>query len=223
MNGRFLFGMVAIVPAMFLVQTTGSSAVAVINFDRVVAEAPGGRDAIAKLNTFSNEQRTALEKKQKEAQDMQDRLLAQDRVLSEAARAQLIRDLDAAQTSLQTMGEEAQKKILQMEQDLLRPVQLKAENAVRGYAVEHSLKIILDASTLRDGLAYVHDTADITSEIIRRTAMNLDNPASEDKLAQSPIGRIRMNRPWAEIRIARTGSASSEADDSLSSAKRQAE
>ncbi len=53
MNGRFLFGMVAIVPAMFLVQTTGSSAVAVINFDRVVAEAPGGRDAIAKLNTFS--------------------------------------------------------------------------------------------------------------------------------------------------------------------------
>ena len=154
---------------------------------------------------------------------MQDRLLAQDRVLSEAARAQLIRDLDAAQTSLQAMGEEAQKKILQMEQDLLRPVQLKAENAVRSYAVEHSLKIILDASTLRDGLAYVHDTADITSEIIRRTAMNLDSPTLEDRLAQSPIGRIRMNRPWAEIRIARTTSASSEADDSLSSAKRQAE
>ena len=42
MNGRVLFGMVAIAPAMFLVQASGSPSVAVINFDRVVAEAPGG-------------------------------------------------------------------------------------------------------------------------------------------------------------------------------------
>jgi len=206
---------------MFLVQASGSPAVAVINFDRVVAEAPGGRDALTKLNAFSNEQRTAIEKKQKDAQDMQDRLLAQDRVLSETARAQLIRDLDAAQTSIQAMGDDAQKKIMQMEQDLLGPVQLKAANAVRTYAVEHSLKIILDASTLRDGLVYVHDTADITSEIIRRIALNLESPTPEDKLAQFPIGRIRMNRPWVEFQIPRANAGLSDPDDSLVLARQQ--
>jgi hypothetical protein len=55
MNGRVLFGMVTIVPAVFLLQASGSPSVAVINFDRVVAEAPGGRDAITKLNAFSSE------------------------------------------------------------------------------------------------------------------------------------------------------------------------
>jgi outer membrane protein len=221
MNGRVLFGMLAIVPGMFLLQATGSPSVAVINFDRVIAEAPGGKDAITKLNAFSSEQRTAIEKKQKEAQDMQDRLLSQDRVLSETARAQLIRDLDAAQASIQTMGEEAQQKIEKMEQDLLGPVQQKTVNAVRTYATEHSLKIVLDASTLRSGLVYVHDTADITTEIIRRTALNMDGQTPKAKLADTAIGQIRMNRPWTDFRIPRANPDVSDLGDSLVSAKLQ--
>jgi Skp family chaperone for outer membrane proteins len=222
MNGRVLFGMLAIVPGMFLLQVTGSPSVAVINLDRVLAEAPGGKDAIAKLNAFSGEQRTAIEKKQKEALDMQNRLLAQDRVLSETARAQLIRDLDAAQASIQTMGEEAQQKIEKMEQELLGPVQQKTANAVRSYATEHSLKIILDASTLQNGLVYVHDTADITTEIIRRTALNMDGPTPRGK-ADTAIGHIRMNRPWADFRIPRANPDVSDPGDSLALANQHAQ
>jgi len=62
------------------------------------------------------------------------------------------------------MEQNAQDKFDQMEEQLLRPVQLKAATAVRGYATEHGLKIVLDSSVLQDGLFYVHDTADITSE-----------------------------------------------------------
>jgi Skp family chaperone for outer membrane proteins len=213
--------MVTIVPGMFLLQATGSPSVAVINFDRVVAEAPGGKEAITKLNAFGNEQRTVIEKKQKEAQEMQNRLLAQDRVLSETARAQLMRDLDAAQVSIQTMGEEAQQKIEKMEQDLLFPVQQKTVNAVRTYATEHSLKIVLDASTLQGGLIYVHDTADITTEIIRRIALNMDGQTPKGKLAETAIGQIRMNRPWADFRIPRANSDMSDPGDSLVLAKQQ--
>ena len=42
--------------------------------------------------------------------------------------------------------------------------------AVTAYAAEHSLKIVLDASVLQSGIVYFHDTADITTEIIRRIA-----------------------------------------------------
>jgi hypothetical protein len=46
----------------------------------------------------------------------------------------------------------------------------------------------------------VHDTADITSEIIRRTALNMDGPASEKQLAEVPAGYIRINQPWRKFK-----------------------
>src|SRR5205085_285635 len=111
---------------------------------------------------------TAIQKKQKEADDLEIRLKTQDRVLNAATRTQLTQDLQSAQASVQTMGDEAQKKLNQMRQELLTPVEQKTAMAVSMYAAEHSLKIVLDASTLQNGLVYVHDTADITTEIIRR-------------------------------------------------------
>jgi hypothetical protein len=57
-----------------------------------------------------------------------------------------------------------------MQQDLLGPVEEKTAKAVSAYAAERGVRIVLNASVLRNGLAYVHDTADITSEIIRRIA-----------------------------------------------------
>jgi Skp family chaperone for outer membrane proteins len=223
MQAKVLFGLAAVVPSVFLMQATGTSAVAVINFDRAVAEAPGGKDAITKLAAFSNEQRAAIEKKQKEAEDIQNRIVSQDRVLSEASRTQLIREFDAAQASIQTMGEDAQQKIDRLEQELLGPIQEKTANAVRNYAAEHSLKIVLDISVLRNGLFYVHDTADITSEIIRRTALNMDNPAPEKQLAESPVGHIRINQPWRKFGPLPTLERTPDSGDLLAWAKREAQ
>jgi Skp family chaperone for outer membrane proteins len=169
---------------------TGSSSVAVIDFDRAVAETPAGKEAITKLTALGNEQRSLIEKKQSEAEDLQNRLRAQDRVLSEAARAQLARELETAQSAIQTMGEDAQQKIEKMEQELLVPVQQKTATAVRAYAAEHSYKIVFDASTLRGGLVYVHDTADITTEIIRRIAENIERPVQEKGLADKLVERL---------------------------------
>jgi hypothetical protein len=70
--------------------------------------------------------------------------------------------------------------------------------AVRAYANEHSLKIVLDASALQNGLVYVHDTADITTEIIRRIASNLENHHELD----ASLGSERFqNRTWFKFSI----------------------
>src|SRR5215510_11052954 len=176
MKTKVLFAVAAFVPGLFLMQASGGPSVVVVDFNRAVSEAPGGKDAIAKITTFQNEQMTALQNKQKEAQDLENRLRAQDRVLTDAARAQLTRDLESARTSIQTMGEDAQRKLQQMEQELLRPVEQKTQMAITAYATEHSVKIVLDASVLQNGLVYVNDTADITTEVIRRIAADLQQP-----------------------------------------------
>src|SRR5215831_13845508 len=195
MKTTALLAIATLIPGVFLMQASGGSSVAVVDFARAVSEAPGGQDALNKLNAFSNDQMTAIAKKQQEADQLANRLRTQDRALSAETRAQLNKDLQTAETSAETMANEAQKKLDQMRQELLTPIEKKTAMAVSSYAAEHSVKIVLDASALQNGLVYVHDTADITTEIIRRIASDLENHREHASLQS---GRF-LNRNWLNI------------------------
>jgi len=198
MKTSLLLAITTLIPGVFLMQASGGSAVAVIDFERAVSEAPGGKDAITKLSNFQKEQLTALETKQREADELENRLRVQASVLTEVRRTELTRDLQAARTTMQTMAEDAQRKLGQMRQELLVPVQQKTQMAVSAYAAEHSLKIVLDASALQDGLVYVHDTADITTEIIRRIASDLQTPRQQDASLRP---QQFLNRNWLDFSL----------------------
>jgi Skp family chaperone for outer membrane proteins len=195
MKTTALLAIATLLPGLFLMQASGGNAVAVIDFERAISEAPGGKDAINKLNTFNNEQMAAITKKQQEAQALADRIRIQDRALSEATRTQLNKDLQAAEASAQTTAEEAQKKLTQMRQELLTPIEQKTAMAVSTYAAEHGLKIVFDSSALQGGLVYVHDTADITTEIIRRIASDLESHRERASLQ----GESLANRNWLKL------------------------
>jgi Skp family chaperone for outer membrane proteins len=185
---------------MFLMQASGGTAVAVIDFERAVSDAPGAKDAINKLTTFRTEQLTAIESKQKEATALDNRLRAQGTALSDATRTQLTRDLQAAQASVESMADDAQKKFVEMREQLLGPTQQKTALAVASYANEHSMKIVLDSSVLQNGIVYAHDTADITTEIIRRIATDLQAPSQQDASLRS---RGLLDRRWVDFTIRR--------------------
>src|SRR5262249_24694352 len=98
MGTKAFFAVATLVPGLFLMQSTGGLAVGLVNFDRAVASTPAGKDALTKLKTFGDEQTSAIEKKAKEANDLQHRLRSQDRVLSAEARSQMTRELETART-----------------------------------------------------------------------------------------------------------------------------
>jgi Skp family chaperone for outer membrane proteins len=198
MKTTVFFAIATLVPGILLMQANGGNSVAVIDFERAINDAPGGKDAITKINAFRNQQLTAIETKQKEVSALQERLRIQDRTLSDATRAQLTKDLQTAQASMQSIGDEGQKKLAQMQQELLDPVEQKTAMAVSAYASEHSLKIVLDSSAFPNGFVYVHDTADITTEIIRRIASNLENHRDLD--ASLASDRF-LNRKWLKFSI----------------------
>jgi outer membrane protein len=199
MKTSVLVAIVTLVPGLFLMQASGGSSVAVIDFERIVSEAPGGKDALDKLNAFTTDQRAAIAKKQQETDDLANKLRTQDRALSETARTQLNKDLQTAEVTLQTMADDAQKKLAQMRLELLTPVEQKAAMAVSAYANEHSVKIVLDSSSLQNGLVYVHDTADITTEIIRRIASDLENHRDHASLNSEKF----LNRTWLKADFSR--------------------
>jgi Skp family chaperone for outer membrane proteins len=197
MKASVLLAVVTLVPGVFLMQASGVSPVLVVDFDRAVAATAEGKEAITKLNAFGTEQRAAIEKRVKQAQDLENRLQAQGRVLTEAARENLTRELESARTEIQTMGENAEKKIVELQQQLLVPVEQRTRMAVRAYAAEHSVKIVLDASVLQNGLVHVDDTADITTEIIRRIASDL---RQGDRLDASVRTKERLlSRTWMDF------------------------
>jgi len=185
-----------LLPGVFLMQASGGATVVVIDFERAVADAPGAKDAITKITTFRDEQVKAITAKQKEAQDLESRLRVQGGTLNEAARTKLTQNLETTRTTIQSMGEEAQKKLAELEQQLIAPIEQKTATAVRAYAAEHGVKIVLDASTLQSGLVYVHDTADITTEIIRRIASDLQNPDQQNASLRS---ERHLNRNWLDF------------------------
>ena len=187
-----------LVPGIFLMQASGGPNVVVVDFERAVADAPGAKDAITKITAFRDEQLAALNAKQKEAAELENRLRVQERTLTEAARTQLARNLETTRTAIQSMGEAAQKKIAEMQQQLITPIEQKTAMAVSAYAAEHNVKIVLDAATLQSGLVYVHDTADITTEIIRRIASDLQNPAQQNASLRS---QRLLERNWLDFRI----------------------
>jgi len=186
-----------LLPGLFLMQANGGPSVVVVDFERAVSDAPGAKDAMSKITAFRDEQLAAITAKQKEAEDLENRLRTQNRALSEQARTELTRNIETTRTTIQTMGETAQKKIVEMQQQLIAPIEQKTAMAVSAYAAEHGVKIVLDASTLQGGLVYVHDTADITTEIIRRIAQGLEHPDAP-QTASVPSERL-MNRRWVEF------------------------
>jgi len=102
------------------------------------------------------------------------------------------------------MADDAQKKLGQMQQELLAPISQKTAMTVSAYANEHSVKIVLDASALQNGLVYVHDTADITTEIIRRIASDLEN--HRDLSASNRSDKF-LNRTWVKFSLKHKESA----------------
>jgi Skp family chaperone for outer membrane proteins len=197
-TGLFFAAATSLLPGFFLLQASGGASVVVVDFERAVSDAPGAKDAIKKITALRDEKVAALNAKQKEATDLENRLRVQNNTLTETARTQLTRNLETTRDAIQTMGEEGEKQIADLRQQLLGPIEQKTAMAVSAYAQEHSVKIVLDASALQGDLLYVHDTADITTEIIRRIASDIQHPVQQDASWRS---QRLLNRKWMDFSL----------------------
>jgi Skp family chaperone for outer membrane proteins len=66
MKTTVFLAIATLVPGIFLMQANGGASVAVIDFERAVSEAPGGKDSMTTLTTFRKEQERAIQEKQQE-------------------------------------------------------------------------------------------------------------------------------------------------------------
>lgn len=167
----------------------GASKIAVIDFERAVTGTAEGKKAAEQFQGEITKRQTAMQAKNKEGQDIQTKLQTQDKVLSEAQKADYSKRLEALQTELTRDNEDAQRELGDMQQKLFAPIADRVKQAIDAYAAENGFGVVLDTSSQYNNIMHFSDVADITTEIIRRvdsTAPKTATPPARTSPATRP-------------------------------------
>jgi outer membrane protein len=150
--------------------------IAVVDFERAVVECTDGKQAQAKFNARLEERQKEAEKRTKELEAIRNRLQTQDKVLSDAVKAGLQRDLDRGQVDLQRLNEDAQKELETLRNELLQPIAQRASGLMTALANEQQFTLVIDTSNPQTNVLWFNKSNDLTAELIRRLDATAPKP-----------------------------------------------
>ncbi len=138
--------------------------IAVIDIDRVAQESEKGQAMIAELQSLQDEILRGRQTREQEIRDLTNR--AQSQLLSQAARADLTRDIERKQTDLQRWLEDQQLEFNQRQTTGFQSLEMELGPVVEEVARERNIQLILRVTP---GLTFIMDAAlDISAEVITR-------------------------------------------------------
>jgi len=167
--------------------------VAVVDFERAIVESVEGKKSAAKFNARVEAVQKDLEKRQKELEELTNKLRTQDRVLSDAAKADVQKDIDRRQTELTRLNEDAQKELDGMRDELLRPVAEIASRILQVLAAERGYTLVVDVSNPQTNVIYVNKDVDITADLSKR----IDTELAKQPLQATPPASTAPRPPAA--------------------------
>ena len=155
---------------------------AFINIQRIAAESAQGKSLSSRVQALNNQKVTQLNDRNKALQTSQQKLDSGGSVLSDAARAQLEKDIDRQQTEIQRFTDDAQKEVQELQNELQAEFQQKLGPVIQQVAQEKKLEILFSA--LDAGIVWADAGLDLTTEVIRR--FDAANPASTAAAPATP-------------------------------------
>lgn len=144
------------------------SKVVVVDFERAVVESAEGKKSSEKFNAVLKAKQTDIDKKQKELEDQSKKLQNGARTLSDAAKAELQRDIDRRTTELTRVNEDAQKELQLTRDELLRPIAERATAILNAMAAAEGYTLVIDVSNPETNVIFANPKNDITAELIKR-------------------------------------------------------
>jgi len=139
-----------------------------VDFERAVVESAEGKKASEKFNSTLKAKQGDIEKRQRELEDQQKKLQNGARTLSDAAKADLQKDIDRRTTELKRINEDAQKDLQGMRDQLLGPIAQRATAILQAMAAEKGYTLIIDVSNPENNVIWANPKNDITAELIKR-------------------------------------------------------
>jgi len=140
--------------------------VAVIQIQAALAATKEGQKAAADLEVKLAPRKKDLDGKQAEIKDLQERLQRGGNTLSDTAKEDLTRNIDAKTKSYNRELEDAQAELEQEQQKVVGTLGQKMMAVIDKYAQQNGFAIVLDVSSQNTPVLYASNTVDITKEVI---------------------------------------------------------
>jgi len=140
--------------------------VAVIQIQAALAATKEGQKAAADLEVKLSPRKKELDGKQAEIKDLQERLQRGGNTLSDSAKEDLTRNIDAKTKSYNRELEDAQAELEQEQQKVVGTLGQKMMAVIDKYAQQNGFAIVLDVSSQNTPVLYASNTVDITKEVI---------------------------------------------------------
>ena len=159
-----------VLPALALAAMTAfaqaPTKVGVINIQAALIGTKDGKKAAQDLETKRAPKTKELEKKQGDIRALQDSLNRGGNAMAEAAKAELVRNIDTKTKAFNRDLEDAQAEWDQEQQKVLQDLGQKIMVVIDKYAKDHQFSLILDVSNPNTPVLYASSAIDITQEIV---------------------------------------------------------
>lgn len=140
--------------------------IAFVVLQRVVAESNEGKQASARVQGLQQKKVAELNERQKSAQGLQEKLDKSGAVMSEAARADLQKQVERAQVDLQRATQDAQQEVQELQQQLQDEFQRRIAPIIEQVGKEKGLHYIFNGPD--SGLVWADASLDITTEVVKK-------------------------------------------------------
>ena len=153
--------------------------IAFVVLQRVVAESNEGKAASARVQGLQQKKVAELNERQKAAQGLQEKLDKSGAVMSEAARADLTKQVERAQVDLQRATQDAQQEVQELQQQLQEEFQRRIAPIIEQVGKEKGLHYIFNGPD--SGLVWADASLDITGEVVKKFDAATKAPAPTAK------------------------------------------
>jgi Skp family chaperone for outer membrane proteins len=191
-------GISAAAAAQNPVPATGSPAlpgpvtggVAIIDAQRLALESAPGKEAYGRLQKLSAQKKDELDRVEKEARDLVQKLTDQGSSMPADKLETLQKQADDKQKTWKRMQEDAQKDLQEAERKEMAALEGRIGPIVKEFFRERHYSIVLDS---RAGIMYADDAVNVTDEVLKRINTSVALPQA--KPAADTAGKTQPSAP----------------------------
>ena len=153
-------------PATLALPSGRPTKIAIIEIQSALVGTKDGQKAAAELQARIGPKQKALEAKQAEIRDLQDKLNRSGSTMSENAKQDLMREIDSKTKDYNREIEDVRSEADDEQRKLLEELGQKMRKVLSSYATTHGYSVILDVSNPNTPVIWADETVDITRDII---------------------------------------------------------
>jgi outer membrane protein len=159
----FLWTVLALAAAMTVQAQTK---VAAINIQAAIIGTKDGQKAAAELTAKMQPKKRELEGKQNEINTLQDQLNKGQNTMSDAAKADLYKSIEAKKKTMQRQMEDAQADLEADQNKLMQQLGQKIVAVIERYARDNGYTMVVDVGNPQSPVIYASPSVEITKEVI---------------------------------------------------------